>query len=303
MSSNTTASSSASVLRGKDTFRFLDLCTELRCQVYEHFVVVGKVFYTPDDYAVKTETRFKDCTLYKAPELQILRVCKQIHVEAEDMYLSKNLFVLPDFFMYHAPMNSRHVNAQGYIPFAKRPLFSAHAKSLLRHVSVSINSRLSAPNLVAYEDYSGKTPEERLDLAHRHTVQDHVHYLSEAMASFGTFLAHTMLQSMEIDVTNAYCPLGCCRAVTYCAGTIFDLDADSIAIIGLKAGEEDEVLRNLFRKCVWTSSAYDMPCGQYDPAELQEQYMLEFDPEDRWAEWKMTRQVGKADGKEDGADV
>jgi hypothetical protein len=285
-------------LRGKEIFRFRDLSTELRCQVYEHVVVVGKVFYTPGDYAVKTEMRFKDWNLYKAPGLQILRVCKQIHIEAEDMYRSKNLFVLPDFFMYHVPMKSRHVDAHGHIPFANRPLFSAHANTLLRNVSVSINSRLSAPNLVAYEDYSSKTPKERLDLAHRHTVQDHVHYLSEAMTSFGTFLAHTMLHSMEIDVTNAYRPLGCCRAVTYCAGTIFDLDADSIGIIGLKAGEEDEVLRDLFRKCVRTSSAYDMPCGQCDPAELQEQYMLEFDPEDKWAEWKMPSQVGTADEKE-----
>jgi hypothetical protein len=80
------------------TFRFLDLPAELRCQIYEYFVVVGKIFYSPDYYSVKNEKRFKDWEAYRTPELTILRVCKQMHSEAEEIYLSKNLFVLPDFF-------------------------------------------------------------------------------------------------------------------------------------------------------------------------------------------------------------
>jgi hypothetical protein len=65
--------------------------------------VEGKVFFSPDAYAVQNERRFRKKDGYQHPQLQLLRVCKQIHAEAEEVYLSKNLFMLPDHFMYHNP--------------------------------------------------------------------------------------------------------------------------------------------------------------------------------------------------------
>jgi hypothetical protein len=74
-------------------FRFLDLPTELRLQVYEHVVVVGRVFYDPDPLeAHDSISPFAYFQEYEVPSLAILRVRKQIHAEAEDIYLKVNLF-------------------------------------------------------------------------------------------------------------------------------------------------------------------------------------------------------------------
>lgn len=113
----------------------LALSTELRCQIYERLVVIGKVFYTPEQYSIRNEKRLKDSKAYKTPELSILRVCKQVHNEAEDIYLSSNFFVLPDFFAckefsYHERW------------FLKRPLFSSAAPKLVKKVSLHFNPRL-----------------------------------------------------------------------------------------------------------------------------------------------------------------
>jgi hypothetical protein len=62
----------------------------------------------PEDYAVANERRFKDRKAYRTPSLGILRVCKQVHDEAEEVYLGKNLFVLPDFYSLREPMTGNH---------------------------------------------------------------------------------------------------------------------------------------------------------------------------------------------------
>lgn len=74
----------------------MDLAAELRVQVFEYLVVVGKIFYTPDEYdRDEGPIRFDGCDEHATPSLQLLRVCKQICDEAEDVYATKNLFVLP----------------------------------------------------------------------------------------------------------------------------------------------------------------------------------------------------------------
>ena len=115
-------------------FRFMDLPVELRLQVYRQFVVVGKVFFTPDSYDCRNNIRFKDCEKYPKPSLAILRVSKALHAEAKDVYIAENLFVLPFNFERHGPSN--HSSNRNH-----RTLFSAGAVSKLRHVSVEVSSR------------------------------------------------------------------------------------------------------------------------------------------------------------------
>jgi hypothetical protein len=119
----------------------LALSTELRCQIYERLVVIGKVFYTPEQYSIRNEKRLKDSKAYKTPELSILRVCKQIHDEAEDIYLSRNLFVLPDFFACKEFNYSKH-------QCLKRPLFSSAGPKLVKNISLAFSTRLPKDSLV-----------------------------------------------------------------------------------------------------------------------------------------------------------
>lgn len=74
------------VTASTDVSRFLKLPTELRLYVYEYLVVVDKIFYTPDQYSVSGEKRYKDWTTDRTPSLQILCVSKQIHAGAEEVY-------------------------------------------------------------------------------------------------------------------------------------------------------------------------------------------------------------------------
>jgi len=70
-------------------FRLMDLPTEIRLLIYAELVVVGKVFYTPIPHELREGGRFKDYKTYRTPELQTLRVSKEVNTEAEELYLSK----------------------------------------------------------------------------------------------------------------------------------------------------------------------------------------------------------------------
>lgn len=70
-------------------FRFMDLPAELRVQVYEALLVVGKVFYRTNWYETEQDAHLEDMERYRKPGLGLFRVSKEIQREAEDVYLTK----------------------------------------------------------------------------------------------------------------------------------------------------------------------------------------------------------------------
>jgi hypothetical protein len=253
-------------------FRFLDLSAETRLQVYEHLVVVGKVFYSPDDFTLQNEDRFRDWTLYRKPELQLLRVCKQIHDEAEKVYLSKNLFVLPDFFHFRNPINLDILQPPGHIPFPEMPLVSNAASKLLKNISISFNVRQPTPNMMTHsklehlgpvwpgQPFKDMAPEKRVGLAHCRASQFLGDAWNQAARCLTDFLAPPNedgfedngsdedkdndrpkvrnLLNLEIDLTKTYCPIGCCRLGVHVALLFAKLRPRNVTVIGLRTEQE-----------------------------------------------------------------
>ena len=134
-----------SIAPATQPFRFMDLPAEMRVEIYKSLVVVGKVSYTPDWYELENSARFKDLDTTPVPSLTILRVSKVVHEEAEDVYLTQNIFVLPlcwgDMHPFEAkPESSRAAR--------KRHSFSSNAFAKLRHVSIAYCIRSSKTSLV-----------------------------------------------------------------------------------------------------------------------------------------------------------
>jgi hypothetical protein len=84
--------------RDSGHFRFLELPPEIRNLIYEEIHFVGQIYFPSKDAIGGWER----CSWnYEKAQLALLRVCKQVHDEAEPLYLSKNLFLLPvKFFEY-----------------------------------------------------------------------------------------------------------------------------------------------------------------------------------------------------------
>jgi hypothetical protein len=240
-----------SISLDSSAFRFLDLPAELRVQIYEVLVVVGKVFFTPDWYEVEQSQRFTHWKDYRIPNLQVLRVCKQIYAEAADVYFAKNLFLLPPDYNLTYPFQHVEKGDTSLQPHKGLRLFSTTGLQKIRNLSIgfSLGSRvrmvMSASSWALAEgatmrEFSAMGAAERLALAHVHAKNKQARFwsvLTQALARMPTKLSY-----LEVDFTNAFCPLGCCRGFNVDFEFLRRLKPKVLRVLGMRT-EERELVR------------------------------------------------------------
>jgi hypothetical protein len=230
-------------------FRFLDLPIEIRLYIYEQLVVVGKIFYTPSQLEKQEGSRFLEMDDYAAPELTMLRVNKQIYDEAEPVYLSKNLFVLP----LGAHLKQPFVSADE-VGRNDRPLFSIRGLRFVQNISLAFVSFQSQPYVHMASDWGTHGNPDYTDFVDTQARWEHIHQMADLRMSLvldDIFVAlNTQLEStyryLEMDFTNAFCPIGCCRLLEEaCNLTPIETDQsrpEAIALLGLRSEEEEKVV-------------------------------------------------------------
>jgi hypothetical protein len=288
-------------------FRFMDLPAELRLHVYEEVLVVGKIFYTPDSWDTSRGVRFAHWQDYATPSFSILRVSKQIHAEAEPVYLSKNLFVLPDNFHLRQPFLS-HSREDPIISHPRRWLFSKAALSALKNVSISFNTRVGEIPLGAtnctwdqHEKDEGRafessTAGERSQLAHTHSY----HWLTRnwSMMVDALLACNTQKPSfLEIAHISSYCITGCCRVLEHSAILMRETLTEQVSILGLRNDwEKSEFVDDLRRWYDYSEIVEQTDDGKCRVGLTVEEVLevskchCDINPkEDIWAKWRVAK--------------
>jgi hypothetical protein len=107
----------------------MDLPPEIRNIIYRKLVVVGTIEFARDKLENKK----------MRPLLALLRVSKQIHAEAEPLYLANNLFRLPLDWFHCRPFMDYSADFVLHGDTALPQLFSMAGLSLIRNLSFAFN--------------------------------------------------------------------------------------------------------------------------------------------------------------------
>ena len=234
----------------KPPTNFFSLPREIRDKIYGEVVVVGKVFLMddrPEDQARNSSSRerYADKHLYRKPDLAIFRVCKQIHAEAEKVYLTKNLFVFSVGWMNFPPFKN---------PSTNPPLFSQRALTTVRNISLALDksdlTHLQAKGRDAASwgrRYDTMTRSQRREIAHQDlhwNLDMNFEDQDELFDGMRRTAEDPTLVYVELDVKNALCPLGCCRPFqAWLTPWLFTLRPAAIDILGARSVKEGKKIK------------------------------------------------------------
>ncbi|KAG9206768.1 hypothetical protein G6514_000054 [Epicoccum nigrum] len=302
-----TTSTLSSPTTSDQPFRFIDLPTELRLQIYGYLVIVGKVFYKPDDDTVRSNLHRKDFRAYRKPDLSILRVSKAVSKEAEEIYLSQNLFVLP-------VLREDHFDDSRSTPL----MFSEHASKHIKHISVGISAEM--PKWMRFGHaytWAALTPgvfdqcsrEERLRIMHS-KCYDSNYWVAEMIVTWIDKMV--ALKTIELDLLNAYCPFGCCRKLDLVPYLPRPTHLERIRLLGLRSKKEEQYfVVKLFEDDDLTGVGRDEDGDIYDQekhdrAVMEEAHKLHHitfgTEDDPWESWKI-KSEGELQGEPEDSDM
>jgi len=195
--------------------------------------------------------------------LAILRTCKQVLGEAEEVYLANNLFVLPDESTKRQPFagsglshNTKSVDiTRTHVPFPDRWLFSASAPRLIKSISIGFSGRsikgfpaLDYSTWKTEADFDSLAPAARLQIAHeraKNFLDGDLDGYIEDLYRFFKFGGGPTLKRMnylEFDLTNAFCPTGCCRMMEQGWSQIMFLGPRKTGFLGVRNTQEVDII-------------------------------------------------------------
>ena len=200
----------------EEMFEFFGLPLEVRRMVYAECLVVGKVYpYTLAESYDEYECDFDDDLTARelagkeAPEVTLLRVCKDIHLEAEAMLYQRNTFMLPV-----SDLTAR---------FFKRSLHNDTRRAMIKSVRLFLgpadltrdDREVVLDEVLEYQRDEMLFPEKAYSWSDDLSQELHDAYKHRLgtivwprKASF--ILGHLQLDKLVIDLVDAKCIEGCC---------------------------------------------------------------------------------------------
>ena len=236
-------------------FRFLDLPAELREAIYDLCLVRGTVCPAR---CTRYDHRYDNIEPSEEPEWALLLVNRKIRHESAKILLSKNHFILSYVYISssHSDWSAAHPNffathRSAHLPDRETLSFERLAQRHLKSVSVTLDLRGLACDALGFINVTGfwmvrdSRPEaQRTEESHEVAKELTTQWTDACLACRG-------VEFVQIDMSNAYCPLGCCRYYHEAATSIaMSFNIRSPAKVLEVVGADDEEERNAIKASV-----------------------------------------------------